>query len=218
MVRTHVRRLLTMAAVGVAVLAVVAVVPSAEASTRPTTASVISSVRNAKLGPILAAGTTVYTLKASKTGCNAACAKEWPPVVLPHGAKRATAGSNVDDSMLGTAKLAKRLQITYAGKRLYWSAKDTKAGQVHGNVSTKWGRWSTVTATAAAPDVPSTSVAPTTAAPTEAPTQPPATAAPETSPPETSPPETAPPETRPTTPPPTQPPATTSPGNGGIGF
>jgi predicted lipoprotein with Yx(FWY)xxD motif len=213
MVRTHVRRALTVA---VSALAALAIVPSAGAAPKAATARVVSSAPNAKLGSILVAGTTVYTLKASKTACTTACMKEWPPVLLPHGVKTATAGSGVDASKLGTAKVAKRgVQITYAGKRLYWSAKDKKAGQVHGNVSTKWGKWSTVSATAAASDATTTTPAPTTTPPTEPPTQAPATAAPETSPPATAPPATQPPQTQP---PQTQPPATTSGGNGGIGF
>jgi predicted lipoprotein with Yx(FWY)xxD motif len=216
MVRTVVRRTLITAVSGVMLLAVV---PSAGAATHPTTASTVSTRTNTKLGPILVAGTTVYTVQPGKTGCNAACMKEWPPVLLPHGVKTATAGPGVDASMLGTAKLAKRgLQITWAGKRLYWSAKDKKAGQVHGdNVTTKWGTWSTVTATVAATTtLPATTAPPPTAAPE---TAPPATAAPETAPPATAAPETAPPATAPpTSPPPTSPPATTSPGNGGVGF
>src|SRR5947209_5911722 len=153
MLRTRARQLRTMAVASVAVFTVFTVftaftsVSGAGAATRPTTATVVSTTQNAKLGPILVAGTAVYTLKPGKTGCNVACAKEWPPVLLPRGVKAPTAGSNVDASMLGTAKFGARLQITYARKRLYWSAKDTSARQVHGNVSTKWGRWSTVAVT-----------------------------------------------------------------------
>jgi len=208
--RTQVRRALTVAISGLAVLVMV---PSAGAATK--TASVVSSADGAKLGSILVAGTTVYTLKPTKTACTAACMDEWPPVLLPHGVKKPTAGTGVDGSQLGTAKLGTRgLQITYAGKRLYWSAKDKKSGQVHATKN-KWGKWSTVTVAAAAA---STTAPATTTPPTEAPTQPPATAAPQTSPPETAPPATAPPETQPTSPPPTQPTSTTSGGNGGIGF
>jgi len=215
MVRTGVRWALMVLVSG---LSVIAVIVSAGAATSTT----VSSANNAKLGPILVAGKTVYTLQPSKTACTSACLKEWPAVVLPHGVKQPTAGSGVDASQLGTKKFAKNsLQITYAGKRLYWSAKDKKAGQVHGNVTNKWGTWSTVTA--ASNDSTTTTPAPTTVPATETPaTAPPGTAAPQTSPPATSPPatappETSPPETQPTTPR-TQPPPTTSPGNGGIGF
>ena len=134
-------------------------------------------------------------------------------MLLPKGVKKPTAGSGVDASQLGELKAAKkRLQITYAGKRLYWSAKDKKAGQVHGNLTNKWGTWSTVTATAN--DATTTTPPPTTAPATA----PPATAPPGTVAPETAPPETAAPATQPTSPPQTQPPPTTSPNNGGVGF
>ncbi len=226
MLRTGVQRALTLMIGGLAIVAMSTT--AAVAATHATTASVVSSVENSNLGSILVAGKTVYTLKASKTGCTAACLRKWPPVLLPHGTKRAKAGSGVDASKLGTAKAAKgALQITYARKRLYWSAKDKAAGQVHGNVTNKWGKWSTVTAASTAA---ATTLAPTTAAPaTEAPaTAPPTDAAPQTAPPEAEPPATAAPQTAQTAPPATQPPATqppttqpkttNPPGNGGVGF
>src|SRR3954465_6214742 len=83
-VRTGLGRPLLMVVSGCAALAVVA---SAGAATRPTTARVVSSAQNAKLGAILVADTTVYTLKATKPGCIAACMQDWPPVLLPHGVK-----------------------------------------------------------------------------------------------------------------------------------
>ncbi len=36
------------------------------------------------------------------------------------------------------------LQVTYGGKPLYWFVGDTSAGQVNGNVTDKWGKWSAV--------------------------------------------------------------------------
>jgi len=231
MARTLVRRISTLVFVGVSVLAVT---PSAGAATNAAIAPVVSSRNDAKLGPILVARTTVYTLRPGKTACTTTCRHDWPPLLLPRGVKAATAGSGVDAAKLGAVKAGTgRLQITYAGKRLYSSAKDKKAGQVHGNVNTKWGRWSTVAATPASSDAASTTVAPTTAPSTDGPTQAPANGAPapspsanvapgtspsETAPPATSPPATSPPAPQPTSPPATQPPATTSPGNGGIGF
>jgi len=218
MARIGLRRALAVAIGGLSVVAFSTGFTAAGAATRATTARVVSSTDDAALGRILVAGTTVYTLKPSTTGCTAACMQQWPPVLLPHGVKKPTAGSGVDATKLGTVKLGKqRLQITYAGKRLYWSAKDKKAGQVHGNVTNKFGKWSTVAATSAA-DASTTTGAPTTAPSTEAPAQPPATAAPETAAPETAPPATSPPATQATNPPPTQPTSTTSGGNGGIGF
>jgi predicted lipoprotein with Yx(FWY)xxD motif len=214
-------------AVGVA--AALAVAPSAAgAASGPRSARVISTAQNSKLGTILVAGDTVYTLKPSKTACTAKCLKAWPPVLLPRGVTTATAGMGVDESKLGTTTAAHGArQITYSGKRLYWFAKDTSPGQVHGNMKNKWGKWSTVTAaTIAAPTTaPPTTAAPATAPPgTEAPaTAPPATAPSATAPPATSPPATEAPATLPPPPQPTPPAApkpspSTSPGNGGIAF
>jgi predicted lipoprotein with Yx(FWY)xxD motif len=215
-----------MAAVVVAVggLSAVVLAPgAATAATTPTTASVISTADNAKLGTILVTGNTVYVLKPSKTACTTTCWKAWPPVLLPHGVKTATAGPGVDASKLGTVAAAKSaLQVTYSGKRLYWFAKDKAPGQVHGNVKNEWGKWSTVvmpTAAAAAPTTaPPATAAPATAPPaTEAPaTSPPATEAPATEPPATEAPATSPPATQPATPPPTNKPS--NPGTGGIAF
>ena len=137
------------AAVAVAIggLSALAFAPGIAAAANPTTASAISTAKNAKLGVILVSGNTVYTLKPSKTACTAACLKAWPPVLLPKGETSATAGSGVDDSKLGTKAAADgSLQITYSGKPLYWFAGDTAPGQVHGNVTNKWGKWSTVVA------------------------------------------------------------------------
>ena len=225
--RTSVGRIAAVA-VTLGGLSALAVAPStAVAATSPTTASVISSTANAKLGTILVAGKTVYTLKASTTTCTAKCLKAWPPVLLPHAVKTATAGTGVDASKLGTVAAAKgALQITYSGKRLYWFVKDKAPGQVHGNVKDKWGKWSTVvtvtsTSGSTTPTPTAATSAPTTAVPTTpgaspAETSPPDSAAPETSPPETAPPATSPPEPQATTP---KPPSTThAPSSGGTGF
>jgi predicted lipoprotein with Yx(FWY)xxD motif len=210
--------------VAVAVLALGAAValgvaPStAGAATGPRSARVISTAQNSKLGTILVAGDTVYTLKPSKTACAAKCLKVWPPVLLPRGVTTATAGMGVDASKLGTAAAAHGArQISYSGKRLYWFAKDTSPGQVHGIMKNKWGKWSTVAvATVAAP----TTAPPATAAPATAPpaTGAPATAPPATSPPATEAPATSPPAPQPTAPPAPKPPPATSPGTGGIAF
>jgi predicted lipoprotein with Yx(FWY)xxD motif len=185
----------------------------AGAATGARSARVVSTAQNPKLGPILVAGTTVYTVKPGKAACTTACLKEWPPVLLPHGVTTPTAGTGVDQSKLGTAAAARGArQITYSGKRLYWSAKDTASGQVHGIAKNKWGKWSAVTATAVA--------APTTVAPaTEAPsTEPPATEAPATAPPVTEAPVTEPPAPQPTEPPAPKTSPPTSPGTGGVAF
>jgi predicted lipoprotein with Yx(FWY)xxD motif len=111
-----------------------------------TTATEIATAKNGKLGVILVAGDTpVYTLKAKKSGCDAKCQKAQPPVLLPDGVMAATAGSGIDAAKLGTVPAASgALQITYAGKPLYWSAKDTSSTRVHAAHTNKWGKWTAV--------------------------------------------------------------------------
>jgi predicted lipoprotein with Yx(FWY)xxD motif len=106
---------------------------------------VVSTTKNAKVGTFLVSGKTVYTLKASSTPCSTACLKIWPALKLPQGVKKATAGKGVSASKLGTAKMSNgALQVTYGGKRLYYFTGDTGTGQVHGNVTDLWGKWSAV--------------------------------------------------------------------------
>lgn len=202
---------------------------------------VISTADSATFGTILVSGTAVYTLKASKVPCRAQCLKVWPEVLLPKGVKKAKAGPGVNAAKLGTATRGKGArQVTYGGKALFWFAEDTGPGQVNGNVTDTWGKWSVVVtakaANASTPAAPSTTTAPsrsTTTTPsstgatlpkaTTSPTAPPTTMV--TTPPTTEP--TAPPTTTPTTPP-TSPPTTTpttqpvttttNPGSGGVGF
>ena len=136
------------AAVALAIggLSAVAFAPGAAgAATSPRTASEISTAKDAKLGTILVAGETVYTLKPSKTKCTAKCLKVWPPVELPQGMTTAIAGTGVTATKLGTKALADGTrQVTYGGKPLYWFFKDKAPGQVKGNITDKWGKWLTV--------------------------------------------------------------------------
>ena len=107
---------------------------------------VVSIVKSAKYGKILVSGKTLYTVKASKTACTAECVKIWPELLLPKGVTKATAGAGVNASKLGTVKRPGGVfQVTYSGKPLYWFAGDTSAGQVTGNISDLWGKWSDVT-------------------------------------------------------------------------
>jgi predicted lipoprotein with Yx(FWY)xxD motif len=112
------------------------------------TARVISTSKNSQFGTILVSGTALYTLKASATPCTAQCLKIWPEVLLPKGVTKAKAGAGVNAAKLGTVKRAHgALQVTYAGKPLYWFSGDTAAGQVGGNITDTWGKW-TVAVTA----------------------------------------------------------------------
>lgn len=224
--RTGRRLTAALAAGAIVTLTTIATAPAAPAATKPPTASIVSGETVAGRGTLLAAGTTVYTLKSHSGTCAAKCLEARPPVLLPHGVRTPTAGPGVDAHALGTARAAHGArQITYAGRRLYWSIEDTAPGQVHGSGHDKWGTWSTVALTASAT---TTTTAPGTDAPTTTPTgaaattptgaSAPAPAA--TAPAPTSPPETDPPATAPPTPPPTPAPTTPkeNPGTGGAAF
>jgi predicted lipoprotein with Yx(FWY)xxD motif len=118
----------------------VAVAGAAEAAT-----STVSTTKTAKFGTILVSGRTVYTLKPSKAACGAQCLKIWPKVLLPKGVTTTTAGPGVNAARLGTVSGSGRSrQVTYSGKPLYYFFKDTGPGQVNGNLTDKWGKWSVV--------------------------------------------------------------------------
>jgi predicted lipoprotein with Yx(FWY)xxD motif len=106
---------------------------------------VISTLKTAKFGTILVSGKTVYTLKPNSIKCTTTCLKYWAAVVLPKGVTKATAGSGVNAAMLGTVKgTGGKLQVTYGGKALYYFFMDKAPGQVKGNVTDTWGKWSDV--------------------------------------------------------------------------
>jgi predicted lipoprotein with Yx(FWY)xxD motif len=133
--------------------------------------AVVSAVKNAKLGTILASGRTLYTL--NKSDCTAKCLKYWPAFVLPKGVTKATASNGVNAAKLGTVRIANGArQVTYAGKALYFFVEDSAAGQVRGNKLTDpWGTWSIVVTAkpASSPGTPGTpvvtTVPPTTSVP-----------------------------------------------------
>ena len=104
----------------------------------------ISTFKSAKFGTILSYGKTLYILKPSATACTSACHKFWIEVLLPKGVTKATAGAGVSSAELGTIKVAGGLQVTYGGKALFWFFEDKAAGQVKGNVTDTWGKWSAV--------------------------------------------------------------------------
>jgi predicted lipoprotein with Yx(FWY)xxD motif len=118
----------------------VAVASAAGAAT-----STVSTTKTAKFGTILVSGRTVYTLKPSKVACGAQCLKIWPEVLLPKGVTTTTAGPGVSAARLGTVSgTGGSRQVTYRGKPLYYFFNDTRPGQVNGNLTDKWGKWSVV--------------------------------------------------------------------------
>jgi predicted lipoprotein with Yx(FWY)xxD motif len=131
-------------AVGTLGAATATVAPGVAGAQSSTTATTISTAKDSKLGTILMAGNTpVYTLK-SKKACDSACLTQRPPVLLPQGVTTPTAGTGVDASKLGTTTADGGLQVTYGGKPLFWSAKDTGSGKPRGIGSDKFGKWALV--------------------------------------------------------------------------
>ena len=109
------------------------------ASDRGTSTVVVKAVTNAKLGKKVlatAAGLTLYRNTQEKSGhikCTGGCASVWPPLTLPAGATRATAGAGVMQASLGKVKRPDgRWQVTYKGKPLYRYSADRRTGQANG--------------------------------------------------------------------------------------
>jgi predicted lipoprotein with Yx(FWY)xxD motif len=132
--------------VGAAGALLFAIAPAGASTSHAAKAVVVSTASTKKLGTFLVSGLTVYQL--NKSDCTSAkCLKAWAPLLLPKGAAKAAAGPGVNAAKLGTIKAASgALQVTYAGKALFWFFKDKAPGQVQGNkVKDQWGTWTVVT-------------------------------------------------------------------------
>jgi predicted lipoprotein with Yx(FWY)xxD motif len=111
----------------------------------------ISAVKTPKNGTVLVGGhTTLYTLQPSSTPCDSACLKIWPAVMLAPGQTNPIAGHGVKASSLATVSANGGLQVTYNGQPLFWYSGDKKSGQVKGNFSDTWGKWTAVVTSKAA--------------------------------------------------------------------
>jgi predicted lipoprotein with Yx(FWY)xxD motif len=101
--------------------------PSAQAATVTTT--------EGALGTFLTdgSGATLYLFTVDEPGvsnCDAACLEAWPPL-LTDGAP--VAGGAADAALLGTLERTDgTLQVTYAGRPLYFFAADAAPGDVNG--------------------------------------------------------------------------------------
>jgi predicted lipoprotein with Yx(FWY)xxD motif len=75
-----------------------------------------------------------------KSRCAGACAAAWPPYLVR---QRAHAGAGVTGSLLGTTRRGNgSLQVTYAGRPLYYYVGDRRPGQILcQNVSEYGGLW-----------------------------------------------------------------------------
>jgi predicted lipoprotein with Yx(FWY)xxD motif len=223
-------------AVGAGTLAAVTLGVGALASSPPASAKsvkaiTIKKVSVPKLGTVLAtnSGLTLYRFTvdpAGKATCTGACAKVWPPLLLPKGVSHIKAPHGVKGFSLGRVT-GGRLQVFFHHQALYTFVSDKKGEATGQGVENDWfavlsnGKSSALisastpnsTTTPAAPSSSTTTTTKTPAAATKTPT----TTAPKT----TTPTSTSnsgsapaapvmPPVTQPTAPPTTQPPTTTT--------
>jgi predicted lipoprotein with Yx(FWY)xxD motif len=133
------RRLLALAAC-------LAFCSSAVAASAPSRATV--TVRPSSFGSVLfdGRGFVLYGFTRDPRAhsvCTGACAAAWPPYTVK---TRASAGAGVRAKLLGTTKRKDgRLQVTYAGRPLYYYVGDRKAGQILcQNVTEFGGVWRVV--------------------------------------------------------------------------
>jgi predicted lipoprotein with Yx(FWY)xxD motif len=105
---------------------------AAQAQSRPaasgSSATVVNVAMRSGFGKILVTVNGGHSLYEHPNGsCGPACRSIWPPLLMPAG-KTTPKGA----SCLATAKLGKRLQVTYNGQRLYTFTGDS-GHSVNGN-------------------------------------------------------------------------------------
>ncbi len=97
-------------------------------------------------------GFTLYMYVPDHQGasqCSGFCAQQWPPLLLPSGVDKPTAGPGVVASLLGTVRRpGGRLQATYNGWPLYTWIGDTTPGQATGQAD-DMGLWYVLSVTGA---------------------------------------------------------------------
>jgi predicted lipoprotein with Yx(FWY)xxD motif len=147
--QTH--RLRGIAVLGLLALAGIAgLLAAGSAAKGATHAAGTVSLRSTKFGKVLvnSHGRTLYLFtkdKSARSGCSGACASFWPPLVAT---SKPTAGAGINAALLGWTKRSDgSMQVTYNRHPLYQFAKDTAAGQVHGeNLDAYGGEWYVVSA------------------------------------------------------------------------
>jgi predicted lipoprotein with Yx(FWY)xxD motif len=106
------------------------------------------------LGKIIADGKgfTLYMYAPDHQGtpqCNGFCAHQWPPLLLPSGVHKPTAGPGVVTALLGTVRRSDgRLQVTYNRWPLYLWMGDSAPGQATGQAD-DMGLWYAVSVSGA---------------------------------------------------------------------
>jgi predicted lipoprotein with Yx(FWY)xxD motif len=126
-------------------LAFVALLAAAPASAQPPP---VVKAHASAFGPILfdGRGFVLYGFTRDtrrRSACSGACARAWPPYIVK---ARPRSGSGVAARLLGTTRRADgSLQVTYAGRPLYYYVGDRKPGQILcQNVTEFGGAWRVV--------------------------------------------------------------------------
>jgi len=121
------RRPILLALVG-AVLAAAATAPAAMSAT-PTL-----QAKSSRFGKVLfdGRGSVLYAFTRDRVGgrstCYGDCAAAWPPYLLKGGR---SLGAGLKQTLLGTTRRRDgKLQVTYAGRPLYYYRGDTKPGDI----------------------------------------------------------------------------------------
>ena len=134
--------LLSVAALAAAALAVPAVASLGSTQVEPRSTL---TVRDSRFGRILfdGKGFALYAFTRDpkgKSACKGACAAAWPPYLV---AKAARAGAGTQARLLGTTRRADgKLQVTYAGRPLYYYIGERQPGQILcQNVEEYGGLW-----------------------------------------------------------------------------
>ena len=112
----------------VACVGLAAAAPAAAQAPGPTV-----TVKTSRFGRILfdGRGYVLYAFTrdtAGRSKCSGACARAWPPYIVK---SRPRAAAGVAAARLATTRRANgSLQVTYAGRPLYYYVGDRKAGQI----------------------------------------------------------------------------------------
>jgi predicted lipoprotein with Yx(FWY)xxD motif len=133
----------------IAVLACTAVAAAAPAAAQAPRATL--TVKASPFGRVLFDGRG-YVLYAftrdahGKSSCSGACARAWPPYIVN---SRLRAGAGVAERRIGTTRrIGGSVQVTYAGRPLYYYVGDRRPGQILcQNVAEFGGVWRVVRAT-----------------------------------------------------------------------
>jgi predicted lipoprotein with Yx(FWY)xxD motif len=130
-------------AILVSIVAAAVLAPTAMATPRADRGTV--TARSSRFGSILfdGRGFVLYAFTRDPRGrsvCSGACAKAWPPYLVDR-APRSAAG--VKRHLLGTTRRSDgKIQVTYAGRPLYYYVGDRSPGQILcQNVSEFGGLW-----------------------------------------------------------------------------